>query len=126
MNYPDAYLARVLRTKGVPEMWIEDGIQDCRLYFWRWGCTGTTSVHSAAVDAGRKYGHRTKRGKERAQMMPLEDALGVKHEDDHTGPEVREFLASLTPRERRMVVNKIRGFRFMNTADPMRKKWRKW
>jgi hypothetical protein len=127
-DYPDRYVIAALKRVGVPEAWIDDALQDVRLYFFRWGCTGVQSVRSATIDAARKYGRRTRYGHLRLECVELDVAATHTVEADHSAIIVRDFMATLTPREQLYVVSKLRGdsmsVSVVHARAAVRRRWR--
>ena len=62
-KYPFNYYAKVARSKGVPDMWIEDAVQDMLLHMWLTGDTEEHGIKHRAVDAMRKYGPQKQGGR---------------------------------------------------------------
>ena len=62
-KYPFNYYAKVARQKGVPDMWIEDAVQDMLLQMWLTGDTEEKGIKHRAVDAMRKYGPHKQGGR---------------------------------------------------------------
>lgn len=56
----DGYLATVARNVGVPEMWVEDAIQELRIAEWQ-----QRRLSSAAIDFVRRVGPRSRYGTSR-------------------------------------------------------------
>lgn len=73
---PDRYLAKALRSAGVPNLWIEDAIQDIRILLWQHPDSDALLViRSGAIDAARRYGRHSRSGVER-DCISLEARFG--------------------------------------------------
>lgn len=58
---------------GVPNMWLDDAVQDIAVRVWRSNDDGVTIVRNAAIDAVRKYGPRSRKGVQRVTVPWPED-----------------------------------------------------
>lgn len=66
------YFRSVAFAVGVPPFWIEDAVQDIALTVWRRGNDRAGTVRSAAIDAVRHYGPRSRAGVRRDLFVSLE------------------------------------------------------
>jgi len=69
----DEYLAEMSRNCGVPEMFIEDAVQEIRVRCWKRNDFRIYAVKKAAIDAGRKYGKRRRSFQKYTEMISFED-----------------------------------------------------
>ena len=95
------YYKTVARAVGVPDFWIEDAASEIAVTCWRRGNDHPGTVRSAAIDAVRRLGPRTRSGYERLVTVSLDHlskrcgcffsagaAFERHHDGDHDAGEV--------------------------------------
>lgn len=76
MSLPDSYLLALGREYGIPQLWLEDYVQEVRIEQWRRPTPALkTQAKRTAIDFVRRFGLRTRGGQWRLNPMSLEDEL---------------------------------------------------
>lgn len=105
------YYAQAARSTGVPEMWIDDAVQDIALKVWQAPDAPWKSVvYYAAVDAARQYGKHSKTHDwiDTIQLTPT--AASYSHVEDVIDViDFRRSLGMLRPREFDVLERRMRG-----------------
>ena len=101
------YYRRAALNAGVPEMFADDAAQDIALRVWRSGRDDVIIVRRGAVDAARRYGERSRSGKDR-KTVALENALHLHSPDSFHARErlldLADTFSLLTQRQREAIV----------------------
>jgi DNA-directed RNA polymerase specialized sigma24 family protein len=107
-----AYLAQAVRNAGVREPWVEDATSDVWLRCWRSDDWRKFAIHSAAVDASRRYGLRRRNGTSR-EAISLE-AVALHPTTDPYAVcdrmiDAERAIARLSERQREVLVAEVAG-----------------
>ena len=116
------YYRAAARAAGVPDFWLDDAAQDIALGAWRDGkeCDAL-AIRRNAIDAARRYGQRTRRGK-RPDSVPLDTVAeapsptgDIERVDTHHA--LRAALPALTAHERHALRRRLAELPMTNAAS---------
>ena len=103
---PDAWYYRTARNIGVPEMFLEDAIQEMKLAVWQ-----GRYARTACIDFVRQYGPKDRTGLARL-TVPLDEGIYLTFEAQHveTWMDIQELFRRLPKRLRLIVEAHLYGY----------------
>ena len=109
---PDAWYYRTARNIGVPEMFLEDAVQEMKLAVWQ-----GRYARTACIDFVRQYGPKDRAGLERS-ATPLDEALYLTSVPSHMESwwDIQELFRRLPKRLRLIVWAHLYGYRDVEIA----------
>lgn len=115
-QYPDTWYRRVAQQHGIPEMFVEDAIQEMKLAVWQ-----RRSARYAAVDFTRKYGRHERYGNERPVSISL-SKIDISNNETHwidTFLDVQVQFAKLPRQLKRVITAHLKGYKDIEIAKKM-------